>query len=88
VARDFAWSSFDKHATVGQHRYAIGKVNAGASTMNEVSYAACRLPPEIIQQAIWHYVRFTLSFPNVEDLLAERGVVVYETVRRWVNHLG
>ena len=35
------------------------------------------------------YVRFTLSFRDVEDLLAERGIVVsYETVRRWVNHFG
>jgi hypothetical protein len=41
------------------------------------------------QQAIWLYVRFTLSFRDVEDLLAERGILVsYETVRRWVNHFG
>jgi transposase-like protein len=33
--------------------------------------------------------RFTLSFRDVEDLLAERGIMVsYETVRRWVNHFG
>ena len=38
---------------------------------------------------IWLYVRFTLSFRDVEDLLAERGIIVsYETVRRWVNHFG
>jgi transposase-like protein len=31
----------------------------------------------------------TLSFRDVEDLLAERGIVVsYETVRRWVKHVG
>ena len=43
----------------------------------------------IIQQAIWLYARFTLSFRDVEDLLAERGIKVsYETVRRWVNHFG
>jgi len=48
-----------------------------------------RFPPEIIQQAIWLYLRFTLSFRDVEDLLAERGIIVsYETVRRWVNHCG
>jgi hypothetical protein len=45
--------------------------------------------PEIIQQAIWLYLRFTLSLRDVEDLLAERGIMVsYETVRRWVNHFG
>ena len=33
--------------------------------------------------------RFTLSFRDVEDLLAERGITVsYETVRRWMNHFG
>ena len=54
--------------------------------MNEISYSGYRFPPEIIQQAIWLYVRFTLSFRDVEDLLAERGILVsYETVRRWVN---
>ena len=47
----------------------------------------CRFPPVVIHQAIWLYLRFTLSFRDVEDLLAERGIVVsYETVRRWVNH--
>src|SRR5262249_50813350 len=39
--------------------------------------------------AIWRYLRFTLSFRDVEDLLAERGIILsYETVRRWVNHFG
>ena len=57
--------------------------------MSKISYAGYRFPPEIIQQAIWLYVRFTLSFRDVEDLLAERGIMVsYETVRRWVNHFG
>ena len=44
--------------------------------MTEISYSGYRFPPEIIQQAIWLYVRFTLSFHDVEDLLAERGIVV------------
>jgi len=48
-----------------------------------------RFPPVIIQRAIWLYARFTLSFRDVEDLLAERGIIVsYETVRRWVKHFG
>ena len=51
--------------------------------MTKINYSGYRFPPEIIQQAIWLYVRFTLSFRDVEDLLAERGIVVsYETVRR------
>ena len=57
--------------------------------MTKISYSGYRFPSEIIQQAIWLYVRFTLSFRDVEDLLAGRGIVVsYETVRRWVNHFG
>ena len=57
--------------------------------MTKISYAGYRFPPVIIQQGIWLYLRFTLSFRDVEDLLAERGIVVsYETVRRWVNHFG
>ena len=57
--------------------------------MTKISYRGYRFPPEIIQQAIWLYLRFTLSLRDVEDLLAERGVPVsYETVRRWVNHFG
>jgi putative transposase len=57
--------------------------------MMKISYSGYRFPPEIIHQAIWLYLRFTLSFCDVEDLLAERGIAVsYETVRRWVNHFG
>ena len=57
--------------------------------MQKISYDGYRFPPEIIQRAIWLYLRFTLSLRDVEDLLAERGIAVsYETVRRWVNHFG
>jgi transposase-like protein len=60
-----------------------------AKGMKKISYKGYRFPAEIIQQAIWLYLRFTLSFRDVEDLLAERGIAVtYETVRRWVNHFG
>src|SRR5271155_3918388 len=57
--------------------------------MTKISYSGYRFAPEIIQHAIWLYYRFTLSFRDVEDLLAERGIIVsYETIRRWVNHFG
>jgi putative transposase len=60
-----------------------------AKGMTKISYKGYRFPPEIIQQTIWLYLRFTLSFRDVEDLLAERGIIVfYETVRRWVNLFG
>jgi putative transposase len=64
-------------------------VGALAGGMRKISYAGYRFPPEVIHQAIWLYLRFTLSFRDVEDLLADRGITVsYETVRRWVNHFG
>jgi transposase-like protein len=54
-----------------------------------ISYARHQFPPAIIRHAVWLYVRFTLSYRDVEDLLAERGLdVSYETVRRWVLKFG
>ena len=54
-----------------------------------LSYRRHRFPPPIIQHAIWLYLRFTLSYRDVEELLAERGLEVsYETVRRWVLKFG
>ena len=44
--------------------------------MKKFSYKGYRFPLEIIQQAIWLYLRFTLSLRDVEDLLAERGIAV------------
>ena len=52
-------------------------------------YHGYRFPPEIISHAVWLYHRFCLSFRDVEDLLAERGIVVsYETIRSWCNKFG
>src|SRR3982074_1254321 len=54
-----------------------------------LSYRRHRFPPPIIQHAIWLYLRFTLSYRDVEELLAERGLEAsYETVRRWVLKFG
>jgi len=57
--------------------------------MKSLSFKRHRFPPEIIRHAIWLYGRFTLSFRDVEELLAERGVdASYETVRRWFLKFG
>jgi transposase-like protein len=54
-----------------------------------ISYARHQFPPPVIQHTVWLYLRFTLSFRDVEDLLAERGLdISYETVRRWVTKFG
>ena len=57
--------------------------------MQNISYARYRFPPAIIQHAVWLYYRFPLSYRDVEDLLAQRGIdVSYETVRRWALKFG
>ena len=57
--------------------------------MTNISYRCHRFPPEIIQYAVWLYSNFTLSYRDIEDLLAERGLdISYETIRRWVNKFG
>src|SRR4051794_34838985 len=57
--------------------------------MTPPSYAGYRFPSEIIQRAVWMYLRFTLSYRDVEELLAERGIqTTYETIRRWVLTFG
>jgi len=52
-------------------------------------YKRHRFPPDIIQYAVWLYHRFNLSHRDIEDLLAERGLVVsYESIRLWCNKFG
>ncbi len=48
-----------------------------------------RFPPAVIGHAVWRYFRFALSYRDVEESLAERGVIVtYETVRQWCRKFG
>ena len=52
-------------------------------------YAGHRYPTEIICHAVWCYFRFTLSFRDVEEILASRGVIVsYEAIRQWTLKFG
>src|SRR3954463_902478 len=54
-----------------------------------VSYKRHRFPPEIIAHAVWLYFRVPLSLRLVEEMLLERGIVVfYETVRQWALKFG
>ena len=52
--------------------------------MIKVIYCGCRFPPEIIQHAIWLYVRFTLSFRDVEDLPASAESVAASSTL-WIS---
>jgi putative transposase len=52
-------------------------------------YKRYRFPPEIIQYAVWLYFRFNLSHRDIEDLLAQRGIIVtHESIRLWCNKFG
>src|SRR4051794_15793668 len=60
-----------------------------AAQMQPISYARHQFPAEIIRYAVWLYLRFTLSYRDVKELLAERGLELsYETVRPWVAKFG
>jgi len=53
------------------------------------TYKRHRFPPAIIGHAVWLYFRFALSYRDVEELLAERGVVLtHETIRQWCLQFG
>lgn len=57
--------------------------------MRQLSFKRHRFPPDVIRNSIWLYARFTLSFRDVEEMFAERGLdVSYETVRRWFLKFG
>ena len=50
------------------------------------SFAGFRFPPEVILVAVRWYLRYGLSYRDVEELLAERGIAVdHVTVYRWVQ---
>src|SRR5512143_2731372 len=53
------------------------------TTTTAPDYKGFRFPPEIIGHAVWLYFRFSLRYRDVEELLAQRGIVVtYDTVRQ------
>ncbi len=57
--------------------------------MRQLPFKRHRFPPELIRHSIWLYAKFTLSFRDVEEMLAARGVdVSYETIRRWALKFG
>jgi putative transposase len=57
--------------------------------MTPIAYNRHRFPADVIRYAVWLYLRFTLSYRDVEELLAERGLdVSYDTIRRWVMTFG
>ena len=57
--------------------------------MRPLSFKRHRFPADVIRQAVWLCFRFTLSFRDVEEMLAQRGIdVSYETIRCWTIKFG
>jgi IS6 family transposase len=57
-----------------------------ASPLPRSAFAGFRFPPDVIVLAVRWYLRFGLSYRDVEELLAERGVEVdHVTIYRWVQ---
>lgn len=53
------------------------------------SYRRHRFPLEVVEQYIWLYFRFALSYRNIEELMAKYGVqLTYETIREWCQKFG
>jgi transposase-like protein len=65
------------------------RISATGDSHGATSFKRHRFPPDVIRHAVWLYFRFTLSFRDVEELLAQRGTSVsYETVRCWTIKFG
>lgn len=72
-----------------EQRWPACDTNAMKDDVAPTSYSGYRFPAEIISHAVWLYFRFALSYRDVEELLAERGVIVtYESIRQWARRFG
>jgi len=59
---------------------------AARSNADRSAFAGFRFPPEVITLAVRWYLRYGLSYRDVEELLAERGIAVdHVSVYRWVQ---
>lgn len=59
------------------------------NTPASLPYKRHRFPVEIISHAVWLYFRFSLSYRDVEELMAARGILLtYETIRQWCRKFG
>ncbi len=59
---------------------------SASSPANRSEFAGYRFPPEVIMLAVRWYLRYGLSYRDVEELLVERGIEVdHVTIHRWVQ---
>ena len=58
-------------------------------TVGAPSYKGFRFPAEIISHCVWLYHRFPLSLREVQEMMAQRGIIIsHETVRQWCAKFG
>ena len=77
------------HARARLLSSSVGAWQTWSMKRDTPSYHGYRFPPEIISHAVWLYHRFGVSFRDVEDLLAQRGITVsYEAIRLWCLTFG
>jgi putative transposase len=66
-----------------------GIIGGMTTASDSPTYTGYRFPAEIISHAVWLYFRFSLSYRDVEELMAARGMsVTYETIRQWCQKFG
>jgi len=64
----------------------VRRPRAVRPSVDRSAFAGFRFPPEVIALAVHWYLRYGLSYRDVEELLGERGVEVdHVTVYRWVQ---
>ncbi len=71
------------------YRSRAGWYACGMNSSEAVSYKRHRFPAEIISHCVWLSFRFALSYRDVEEMMAARGIeVTYETIRHWCRKVG
>ena len=84
-----AWQAVRRRAPAPDDAVAVEDKHCQVEAASGYADRGYRFPSEIISHAVWLYYRFGLSFRDVEDLLAERGITVtYEAIRLWCRTFG
>ncbi len=64
----------------------MGHHRSQSPQVDHFAFTGYRFPPEVIVLAVRWYLRYGLSYRDVEELLAERGIEVdHVTIHRWVQ---
>jgi putative transposase len=77
------------HCQLVDPLHGVTKLQDGHTLAPTTKYKNHRFPVESVSHAVWLYFRFCSDFPDVEELLFERGAsVTYEAIRKWCRKFG